>query len=561
MAEFSKFIGKQYGENPEIAAPYYKTAANLLTFVKQSMAFQGLQQLKLSRQLPDGTVIVAQSVYGNDKIFIHSPPPQVSPPISVPEIIVPEITENPKVGTWLLLYDKDGTVQELFLTDSEIAALITGPAETAAAINSLYSKPAATADIPISATVEQIILSLTQTSSMSKRFKYRGKTVYYVRFPFLNLGETVSAGFSAGTEAEPFCHGILIPDTGVFLKLDYKWGLGALPAVGQYVYVEGYDESNNWIVGAYEIDFDAKPPALVEIMTRTTAGEMDIIHTTLITSDGILYGNKLGYAEAGPYNTGLIYLVSQDIMSGEETLIYTGRLYGLVPDEYWDLELFRYYYALDKKDDYGFYSLDYNFQWNAWTVGELPHEGASDPYIATDVYTTFYKIDGTVLIEHTQTVVQTIQLEALPPYTAHVELIVTKTNYAVPGYAGPLPQEANRAINVLEFYEYYRHATIGGVVVDDTGTGFHPTVLSYHLDDVVYECEQTAEESSAVLRETYCRNDNIIIKAYLVTKYDATPSPIDNTLLLSFNAEDFSDNLLENLGITPEKFLGIYCLS
>jgi len=92
MAEFSKFIGKQYGQNPVQSSAYYGEASKLLQFVKRFMGVNNLNQLQMSRTLQDGTVVVAQSVFGNDKIFVHTPTP---PPSGVIEN-VPVFPEYPQ---------------------------------------------------------------------------------------------------------------------------------------------------------------------------------------------------------------------------------------------------------------------------------------------------------------------------------------------------------------------------------------------------------------------------------------------------------------------------------
>ena len=78
----------------EEAAPYIGIARTMLGVVKNQLSFNGLAQGKGTKVFPDGTIIVAQSVFGQDKITITRP---VIAPVTLPvEEFVPPTPQLPE---------------------------------------------------------------------------------------------------------------------------------------------------------------------------------------------------------------------------------------------------------------------------------------------------------------------------------------------------------------------------------------------------------------------------------------------------------------------------------
>ncbi len=74
---------KRYFGDTDAAQEYTRDAAKLLAQVKQQMGFAGLSQLSRRIVLPNGTVLVASSVFGQDEVQVYAPVLQraeVNPP-------------------------------------------------------------------------------------------------------------------------------------------------------------------------------------------------------------------------------------------------------------------------------------------------------------------------------------------------------------------------------------------------------------------------------------------------------------------------------------------------
>lgn len=83
-------------EAQRLAAPYIGPARTLLGVLKHDMGFSGLQQGQAFKDFPDGTRIIAESRFGQDKFTITTAP-QLSPVPSPAEPPPPELPEPPPV--------------------------------------------------------------------------------------------------------------------------------------------------------------------------------------------------------------------------------------------------------------------------------------------------------------------------------------------------------------------------------------------------------------------------------------------------------------------------------